>query len=105
MLPTHRRPTTPGEILREEFLKPLGYTQADFAKRLGISLQRLNGILRGHRAITAETALLLAKELKTSPQLWLNLQAAVDLWDAAQRLHMTGILRVRSQAARVVRRK
>jgi addiction module HigA family antidote len=86
MLPTHRRPTTPGEILREEFMKPLGLTQVTLAARLRMSLQRLNGILNGRRAVTAETALLLARHFKTSPQLWMNLQTNVDLWDAEQKL-------------------
>ena len=81
-----RRPTTPGEILREEFLEPKRITQAVLAKRMGVPLQRVNTIITGRRAITAETALLLARVLKTSPEFWMNLQAAVDLWDARQRL-------------------
>ncbi|HEY3451057.1 MAG TPA: HigA family addiction module antitoxin [Myxococcales bacterium] len=103
MLPTSRRPTTPGEILREDFLVPSGLTQSELAKRLGMSLQRLNGILRGHRAVTAETALLLSREFKTSPQLWMNLQDSVDLWDAAKRMRMMGALRHYSSAARSTR--
>ncbi|MBI5548619.1 MAG: HigA family addiction module antidote protein [Deltaproteobacteria bacterium] len=98
MLPTHRRPTTPGEILREEFLKPSRLTQQKLAERLGMSLQRLNGILQGRRAVTADTALLLAREFKTSPQLWMNLQTNVDLWDAQQRL--SGARQVTWRAAR-----
>jgi addiction module HigA family antidote len=87
MLPTHRRPTLPGEILREEFMQPLKLTQVALAARLGMSLQRLNGILNGRRAVTADTALLLAREFRTSAQLWMNLQTAVDLWDAEKRQH------------------
>jgi antitoxin HigA-1 len=87
MLPKNRRPTTPGEILREEFMKPLGLTQPQLAKQLGMSLQRLNGIINGRRMVTAETALLLAREFKTSPELWMNLQSNVSLWDAMQRMN------------------
>ena len=81
-----RRPTTPGEILREEFLGPMGITQAQLAGKMGVPLQRVNTIITGRRTITAETALLLARALKTSPEFWMNLQSAVDLWDARQRL-------------------
>jgi antitoxin HigA-1 len=79
MLPTDRIPTHPGEMLLEEFLRPLGVTQKAFAKHLGVSLQRLNEIVRGKRGVTAETAWLLAGALDTSPELWTNLQAAYDL--------------------------
>lgn len=98
MLPTHRRPTTPGEILREEFMAPMKLTQVTLAKRLKMSLQRLNAILNGRRAVTADTALLLAKEFRTTPQLWMNLQTAVDLWDAQER--QKGPRRFRAHAAR-----
>jgi addiction module HigA family antidote len=82
MQPKHRAPTTPGEILLEEFLKPRKMTQGDFAQKLGVPIQRINAIVNGRRAVTAETALLLAKELKTSPEFWMNLQVKVDLWKA-----------------------
>src|SRR3954452_23765728 len=72
----------PGEILLEEFLKPLGVGQAEAARRLGISLNRLNEIVLGKRAITADTALRLRRFLKTSPQLWMRLQADWDLQQA-----------------------
>ena len=75
----------PGEILLEEYLKPLGLGQVDAAKRLGISLNRLNEIILGKRGITADTALRLARLLKTSPQLWMRLQADWDLHEAMQR--------------------
>ena len=65
----------PGEILLEEYLKPLGVGQLAAARRLGISLNRLNEIVLGKRGITADTALRLARYLKTSPQLWMRLQA------------------------------
>ncbi len=81
-IPTHRRPTTPGETLLEEFLVPLNITQADFAKRIGVSYPRLNEIIRGHRGVTPDTALRFAKATGVSAEFWLNLQRMVDLYDA-----------------------
>lgn len=81
-IPTHRRPTAPGEILWREFLEPLGITQTAFAKRLGITQHRLNEIIRGRRAISTDTALRLSRVLGTTPDLWLNMQQAIDLYDA-----------------------
>jgi antitoxin HigA-1 len=75
----------PGEILLEEYLKRIGVGQVEAAKRLGISLNRLNEIVLGKRGITADTALRLARFLKTSPQLWMRLQADWDLHEALQR--------------------
>ena len=75
----------PGEILLEEFLKPLGLGQVKAAARLGISLNRLNEIVLGKRGITADTALRLSRLLRTSPQLWMRLQADWDLHQAMQR--------------------
>jgi len=71
--------------LLEEYLKPLGVGQLEAARRLGISLNRLNEIVLGKRGITADTALRLARFLKTSPQLWMRLQADWDLHQALQR--------------------
>src|SRR3989304_7275287 len=75
----------PGEILLEEYLKPLGPGQMEAARRLGISLNRLNEIVLGKRGITANTALRLSRLLKTSPQLWMHLQGDWDLHQALQR--------------------
>lgn len=75
----------PGEILLEEYLKPLGLGQVEAARRLDISLNRLNEIVLGKRAITADTALRLGRFLKTSPQLWMRLQADWDLHRAVRR--------------------
>src|ERR671935_1867304 len=83
----------PGEILLEEYLKPLGLGQLEASKRLGISLNRLNEIVLGKRGITADTALRLARLLKTSPQLWMRLQADWDLHEAIQRQARRGALR------------
>jgi addiction module HigA family antidote len=75
----------PGEILLEEYLKPLGVGQVEVARQLGVSLNRLNEIVLGKRSISADTALRLGRFLKTSPQLWMRLQADWDLHQALQR--------------------
>ena len=75
----------PGEILLEEFLKPLKLGQVEAARRLEISLNRMNEIVLGKRGITADTALRLARLLKTSPQFWMRLQADWDLHQALTR--------------------
>ena len=72
-------PFHPGEILLEEFLEPMGLTQAAFAERLGWTRARLNELVRGKRGVTAQAALDLARVLGTSPKLWMNLQATFDL--------------------------
>ena len=79
MIPQNRIPTHPGEILLEEFLKPLGITQVAFASHIGVPLQRINEIIRGKRGVTPETAWLLSQALGTTPELWLNLQRNHDL--------------------------
>jgi addiction module HigA family antidote len=79
MLPENRVTTHPGEVLKEEFLEPLGVTQVAFAKHLEIPVQRINEIVRGKRGITPQTAWLFSQALGTTPQFWLNLQNAYDL--------------------------
>jgi addiction module HigA family antidote len=79
MLPENRIPTHPGEILLEEFLKPLGMSQVAFAKHVGVPTQRIHEIVRGKRGVTPDTAWLFAQALGTTPEFWLNLQAAYDL--------------------------
>lgn len=74
---------SPGEMLLEELIRPLGVKQTDLAADLGVSLNRLNEIVLGKRGITADTALRLARWFKTSPQFWMRLQAD---WDLAQAL-------------------
>jgi addiction module HigA family antidote len=80
-LPTNRRPTTPGEMLVEEFLKPLGISQAKFAKHIGISYVRLNEIANGRRAVTPDTAMRFARALGMTTEFWLGLQQDIELWD------------------------
>jgi antitoxin HigA-1 len=75
----------PGELLLEEFLKPMGIGQVEAARRLGISLNRLNEIVLGKRGISADTALKLARLFKMSPQFWMRLQADWDLHQALER--------------------
>ncbi|MDT8369568.1 MAG: HigA family addiction module antitoxin [Longimicrobiales bacterium] len=81
-LPTHRRPTHPGEVFLEDFLVPLGITQREAAERLRMSYPRMNEIVNGKRSVTPDTALRFSKFTSTEPEFWLNLQQAVDLWDA-----------------------
>ena len=81
-LPEKRPPTHPGEMLLEEFLKPLGLTQSAFAIRLGVSYPRLNEIVKGRRAVTPDTALRLARVLGMPADFWLGLQQDWDLWHA-----------------------
>jgi addiction module HigA family antidote len=79
MIPAKRIPTHPGEILEEEFLKPLGISQVAFAAHLSVPVQRINELVRGKRGITPETAWLLSQALNTTPEFWLNLQMTFDL--------------------------
>ena len=79
MIPENRAPTHPGEILLEEFLTPHSLTQVAFAQHIGVSVQRINEIVRGKRGITPETAWLFAKALGTTPEFWANLQTTYDL--------------------------
>ena len=82
MLPTHRAPTHPGEMLLKEFLEPLGVSQVEAADRMSIPFQRLNSIVTGRRAVSADTALLLEALTGWDAQIWLTLQANWDLWHA-----------------------
>jgi addiction module HigA family antidote len=72
-------PVHPGDILSEDFMKPLGLTQSKVAADLGVSFRRLHEIVNGKRAITAETALLLARYFDVSPRFWMGLQTDYDL--------------------------
>ena len=75
----------PGEMLLEEFLKPMGLTQAEAARQLSMSLNRLNELVLGKRGVTADTALRLARRFQTTPQLWMHLQADWDLHEALRK--------------------
>lgn len=86
MLKPERRPTSPGEILREHYLKPRGLSVADLARAVDHSYKHMSQIVNGKTAIEAKLASKLAAVLGTTPEFWLNLQNAVDLWDARQSL-------------------
>lgn len=81
-LPKNRPPTHPGEMLLEEFLKPLELSQAEVARRLKMPVNRLNELIKGKRGMTPDTALRLSELFKMSPEFWMNLQAGWDLWHA-----------------------
>jgi len=76
-----RRPAHPGEILREDVLPALRLTQGEFAGRLGVSRLTVSELLRTRRAVSPDMALRLARLLNTTPESWLNMQQAVDLWE------------------------
>ena len=78
-----RQPTGPGEILREEFLVPLGLTQKELADHLGCDVKVINRLVNGRTSVSAEMAMKLGAAFRTSPEFWLNAQKAVDLYHAA----------------------
>ncbi len=86
MIPKNRKPSHPGEILIEEFLKPLGISQVELAAKMGVPIQRVNTLVNGKRNMTAETAILLSRVLNTTSEFWMNLQVACDLYDAEKSL-------------------
>lgn len=79
MIPTHRTPTHPGEILLTEFLEPMGITQVALAAHVEVPTQRINELVRGKRGVTPDTAWLLGQAFNTSPEFWLNLQSVHEL--------------------------
>jgi len=79
-----RRPTHPGEILREDVLPETGLSQGEFARLIGVSRRTVNEILQEKRPVTVDTAHRLARALNTSPDVWLGLQQDVDLWDTLE---------------------
>ncbi len=81
-IPTNRVPTHPGEMLLEEFLKPMGLSQRDLADSIHVSYQRINEIVNGRRGVTPGTALRLARYFGTSAGFWMNLQLRWDLYHA-----------------------
>ena len=83
-IPTYRVPTHPEEMLLEEFLKPMGLTQREFADAIHVSYQRINEVINGHRGITPSTALRLSKYFGVSADFWMNLQLRCDLYFAQE---------------------
>ena len=82
MLMTKRKPASVGEILTQEFLEPLELTQGELAAAMGVARKHVNELCNDKRAVTADTALILACVFDTSPDFWLNLQRRIDLWEA-----------------------
>lgn len=91
-IPTHGPPTHPGEMLLEEFLKPLGMSQVALAGRIGVTAQRINEIVKGKRGVTPDTALRLERVFGMEAQFWLNLQV---VWDLYQAMHSPAAKRIR----------
>lgn len=83
---TKRRPTTPGEILQEEYLTPLELTQKELADHIGYDVKVINRLVNGRTRVTAPLALKLAAKLNTSPEFWLNAQKAIDIYEAAKNI-------------------
>jgi antitoxin HigA-1 len=81
-----RRPTHPGEMLREDFLTDYGLSVSALAEAIGVSRQSVNELLRERRSLSPEMALRLSRLFGNTPEFWLNAQRAIDLWDAAEAL-------------------
>jgi len=99
-LPKNRLPTHPGEMLAREFMDPLGMTQVELARRIGVPFQRVNQIINGRRAMSPDTALRLARLFGTSPGFWLNLQQRWDLSQAINSDHARDIGRIKPVSRR-----
>lgn len=82
MRTTKRKPASVGQILTDEFLAPMKITQSQLAEALGISRRTVNELCNDKRSVTVDTALMLSRALKTTPEFWLNLQQQNDLWAA-----------------------
>jgi len=97
-IPTHREPTHPGEMLLEEFLKPMSMSQRDLANGIHVPYQRVNELVNGRRGVTPSTALRLAKFFGNSPAFWMKLQLRWELYHAqhAEASELGKIRRVRS---------
>jgi addiction module HigA family antidote len=107
MIPTHRKPTSPGQILLEEFLIPLNISQTEFVEHLGgtWTQPKLSAIISGKRSITEGVALDLADALGTSAEFWIGLQADVNLWEASQRRTKIKPIKSRRMSTRLFRKK
>ncbi len=80
-----RKPTHPGEILREDVIKPLGLTVTEAAKRLGVTRKTLSELLNCKASLSPEMAVRISKATRTTPESWLYMQAKLDLWNAEQK--------------------
>ncbi len=86
MIPKYRLPVHPGEILLEDFIIPKKLSQVELAKKIKVPVQRINTLINGKRDMTPETAILLSRFLKTTPEFWMNLQTQRDLAIAQHRM-------------------
>ena len=86
MMKIRREPTSPGEILREEFLKPMSMTQAELAEHIRCDVKVINRIVNGRTSVTADMAICLAAAFRMSPEFWLNAQQAVDIFRASRKM-------------------
>ncbi len=100
MVNTKRKPVSVGEMLIEEFLAPMGLTQGALAEAMGVPRKLVNELCNNRRAVTADTALMLARVFGNSPEFWLNVQRRMDLWEA---LH-TPARRERIERAKLLER-
>ncbi len=82
MLKTERKPVSVGEMLVEEFLRPFGLTQSSLAAAMGVPRKHVNELCNNRRAVTADTALMLARVFRNTPEFWLNTQRRTELWEA-----------------------
>ena len=98
-IPTSGPPTHPGEMLLEEFLKPLGMSQTELAAKIGVSYPRVNELIHGKRGITPDTALRLEQLFGMEAQFWLNLQLAWDLYHLLRSLAAKRIRKIKQLPA------
>jgi len=94
-IPTHGPPTHPGEMLLEEFLKPMGLSQTELAEKMGVSYPRVNELIHGKRGVTPDTALRLEQLFGMDAQFWLNLQLAWDLYAVSHSPAAKGIRKIK----------
>ena len=94
-IPTHGPPTHPGEMILEEFLKPLGMTQTEFAQRIGVAWTRANQLINGKRAVTPDTALRLERLFGMPADFWMTLQLRWDLYHAKHSANAKEINKIR----------
>ena len=87
---TKRKPASVGEILTQEFVEPMGLTQGALAEAMGVQRKHVNELCNNRRAVTAPTALILARVFGNSPDFWLNVQRRSDLWRIADKIRETG---------------
>lgn len=98
-LPKNRAPTHPGSMLLEEFLKPIGMSQTDLAKRIEVSFPRINELVNGKRGVTPDTALRLSQLFGTTAEFWLHGQSNWDLWHAMRSPKLKQIRRIKPVSA------